>query len=131
MGIPVEVRCSNTLITWMCENCRALEWCNHNRRKTSWIRKVAAIVHTSPSQIRGVYEYQLNCLNDILMSERDLISEYLTIELQKVMFDVVIVGDYTAARWHGQVAPEYKVVNIDSTQLREYGKITIAYYRPS
>lgn len=122
-GIPKFLRTHHNVVASFCTNCYLLYDSKHRRLKTAWVREAGLQERKSPSTMRGRYNKAYELLVEYTMTARrravDLLDEqsatHITIE--------------TRAMGGNDLKLDEIITNIDTSELRQHGKIVITRWR--
>lgn len=124
-GVPADLRTHSNVVATLCTNCYLLYDSKHRRLKTAWVKEAGLQVHKSPSIMRGkysqAYEILMRCVSTPLL----LATTFLDSE-QKENATVIKLTVGQPDPIDGNM-----VTNIDTTQLKMKGEITITMWRQS
>ena len=118
-GIPKMLRTHPDVVAPMCENCYLLYDSKHRRLKTAWVKEAGLIEHKSPSYMRGKYEK-----NYLVLSIRVHIR---LVKATAFLDEQFAHHSYIETRTINQ-GETHIVTNIDTTDLRQNGTITITHW---
>ena len=118
-GIPKMLRTHPDVVAPMCENCYLLYDSKHRRLKTAWVKEAGLIEHKSPSYMRGKYEKNYRVLG--MRVHIRLLKATIFLDEQ------FTYHSYIEVRTIGK-GDQYIVTNIDTTDLRQNGTITITHW---
>jgi hypothetical protein len=121
-GIPKMLRTHPKVLAPMCTHCYLLYDSKHRRLKTAWVKEAGLEVHKSPAYMRKHYDKSYSSLIKI---NQDIIREATTL-LDEQFLACAIITEFQLGIGNVVILEDQDIItNIDTTSLRQEGKIII------